>query len=80
MPDAATAIATGAVKDALRTNTERALAAGVFGVPTLAADGELFWGHDATPMFEAWLDEPALFLRGAHAQLATLPVGTQRPR
>ena len=80
VPDVAAAIATGAVKDALRTNTGRALAAGVFGVPTLAADGELFWGHDATAMFEAWLDEPALFRSAAHERLAALPVGTQRPR
>lgn len=34
------------VKDALRKNTERALADGVFGVPTLVVDGEVFWGDD----------------------------------
>ena len=43
-------------------------------------DGELFWGHDATPMFEAWLDDPGLFRRGGHERLATLPVGVQRLR
>jgi 2-hydroxychromene-2-carboxylate isomerase len=80
VPDAAAAIATGTITDALRTNTGRALAAGVFGVPTLAADGELFWGHDATPMFEAWLDDPALFRSAAYERVAALPVGTQRPR
>lgn len=80
VPDAAAAIANDAVKASLRGNTERALAAGVFGVPTLAADGELFWGHDATAMFEAWLDDRALFARGEHPRLATLPVGVQRTR
>lgn len=78
--DFAVASGADAVKAALRANTERAIAAGVFGVPTLAADGELFWGHDATAMFEAWLDDRALFERGEHPRLATLPVGVQRTR
>ena len=78
VPDAAAAIGADAVKATLRTNTERALAAGVFGVPTLAAGGELFWGQDATPMFEAWLDDPDMFRRGQHERLANLPVGVQR--
>lgn len=33
-------------KTALRSATDTAHAAGVFGVPTLAAGGELFWGDD----------------------------------
>ena len=35
-----------AVADVYRANTEAAIAAGVFGVPTFAIDGELFWGQD----------------------------------
>jgi 2-hydroxychromene-2-carboxylate isomerase len=35
-----------AVKRALREATEAAHARGVFGVPTLAVAGELFWGDD----------------------------------
>jgi 2-hydroxychromene-2-carboxylate isomerase len=38
------------VKQALRCNTDQAIAAGVFGVPTVALDGRLFWGLDALPM------------------------------
>lgn len=34
------------VKLALRQTTDAALALGVFGVPTVAVDGELFWGDD----------------------------------
>jgi len=34
------------VKQALRQCTEEALALGVFGVPTVAIDGELYWGDD----------------------------------
>jgi 2-hydroxychromene-2-carboxylate isomerase len=33
-------------KAALRTATDRARELGVFGVPTVAIDGELFWGDD----------------------------------
>jgi 2-hydroxychromene-2-carboxylate isomerase len=48
--DAGTRIADTAIKDTLRRETEDAIARGVFGVPTLAVDSELFWGVDATDM------------------------------
>src|SRR6476620_1254312 len=35
------------VKAALRANTDAAIAAGVFGVPTLQVGEALFWGNDA---------------------------------
>jgi 2-hydroxychromene-2-carboxylate isomerase len=35
-----------AVKQALRDLNDEALAAGVFGVPTVIVDGELYWGDD----------------------------------
>ncbi len=53
-----------AVKDQLKTNTEEAIAAGVFGVPAYEVDGKLFWGFDALPMLadylrgDAWFDGP----------------------
>jgi 2-hydroxychromene-2-carboxylate isomerase len=34
------------IKQALRDATERAFARGVFGVPTVAVGGRLFWGDD----------------------------------
>jgi 2-hydroxychromene-2-carboxylate isomerase len=37
---------TDAVKQRLRENTQGALEAGAFGVPTLLVRGELFWGFD----------------------------------
>ncbi len=58
--DVASAIADPAVKEQLRRNTEAAIAAGVFGVPTLAIDDELFWGNDAHPLMAAVLDDPDL--------------------
>ncbi|HEY2772250.1 MAG TPA: 2-hydroxychromene-2-carboxylate isomerase [Solirubrobacteraceae bacterium] len=42
----AAAVADPEVKRALRDATEAAHAAGVFGVPTMAVGGELFWGDD----------------------------------
>ena len=45
-----------AAKDFLKANTDEALAAGVFGVPTFAVDDRLFWGLDALPMLRAHLD------------------------
>jgi 2-hydroxychromene-2-carboxylate isomerase len=42
----AAAVADPEVKRALRDATEAAHAAGVFGVPTVAVGGELFWGDD----------------------------------
>jgi 2-hydroxychromene-2-carboxylate isomerase len=58
-PDAAS------VKQALKDATAEALAIGVFGVPTIEADGRLFWGFDALPMLaghlrgDAWFHGPA---------------------
>ena len=66
------------VKSRLLQHGEQALAAGVFGVPTLAIDGELFWGFDATGMALDYLADPALFGRGEYPRIASLPVGAAR--
>jgi len=42
-------------KQRLRQDTDEALAAGVFGVPTVRVDGELFWGVDSLPHLDAFL-------------------------
>ena len=67
-----------AVKDALRANGERALAAGIFGVPTFAAGGHLFWGLDATDMLRDWLADPALFDSAEMRRISSLPVAAAR--
>ena len=69
-----------AVKDRLRANTDAAVAAGVYGVPTLAIGEELFWGLDAMPMARAYLADPALFSQGEMARVSNLPMAAQRPR
>lgn len=48
--------ATEPVKERVRAQTARALAAGAFGVPTMMADGELFWGLDAFAHLERRLE------------------------
>ncbi len=46
---------TRAVKIALRDELSSDVEAGVFGSPSVVADGEQFWGADRLPMIEAWL-------------------------
>jgi len=41
-----------AVKAAMQADTDRAIAANVFGAPTYAIDGELFWGQDRLDFVE----------------------------
>ncbi|HJS85193.1 MAG TPA: DsbA family protein [Acetobacteraceae bacterium] len=67
-----------AAKDRLRAWTDEAIGAGVFGVPSLAVDGTVFWGVDAMPMAEAYLADPGLLARGEMARLADLPSGVRR--
>jgi 2-hydroxychromene-2-carboxylate isomerase len=40
------AIDSQGIKDELRRRTDEAVAAGVFGVPTMVVDGDLWWGSD----------------------------------
>jgi 2-hydroxychromene-2-carboxylate isomerase len=76
----AAAVAALSVKEQLRQNTEAAIAAGVFGVPTLAIDGELFWGNEAHPLIEAVLADPGLLLQPEWQRVLDLPVAVERSR
>jgi len=49
------AATTEPVKQQLRNNVEQALALGIFGVPTMRARGELFWGFDDLEYLEMFL-------------------------
>jgi len=68
------------VKQQLRSNTDEAIAAGVFGVPTLRVGGESFWGNDASPMIDAWLNDRNRFAGAEYRRIANLPVGVERAR
>ena len=71
-------IASAEVKDALRRNTDEAIARGVFGVPTLAIGAELFWGADATRMAIDYVTAGSRFPDPEFARVAALPVGAVR--
>jgi 2-hydroxychromene-2-carboxylate isomerase len=66
------------VKAQLRANTEAAIGAGVFGVPTAIVDGRLFWGQDATDMLLAHLRGDPFFDSAAYRAAAELAPGVQR--
>lgn len=65
-------------KDPLRRNTEEAAARGIFGVPSFAVDGEVFWGADSLELLKAFLADPALFDQEEMRRIARLPVGAAR--
>jgi 2-hydroxychromene-2-carboxylate isomerase len=66
-------------KQRVRDNTDGAIKAGVFGVPTMIVDGELFWGYDSFGHLERFLkgEDP---VRGVDfAQWKDLPTQSVRP-
>ncbi len=72
------ALASDAVKSVLRSNTDAALQAGVFGVPTLQIGGALFWGNDAHGFALAVAHDPAMLDDPEMQRVAALPVGAAR--
>lgn len=78
VPDAEKLASQEAAKAKLRTNTEAAVAAGIWGVPTSAIDGQLFWGADSFPMLLNFLSDPHLFHSDEMQRHATLPAGATR--
>jgi 2-hydroxychromene-2-carboxylate isomerase len=67
-----------AVKAELRAHTDAAVAAGVFGVPTIQLDGRLLWGFDALPMVAAALKGDAWFVGPSWDDAARARPGVQR--
>lgn len=78
LPAAATRIASAEIKDALRRNTDEAIARGVFGVPTLAVGDELFWGADATEMAADYIGNGCRYTDPEMQRVASLPVAAER--
>jgi 2-hydroxychromene-2-carboxylate isomerase len=66
------AIEDPAIKAALSNATNAAIEAGVFGVPTMALNGELFWGADRVETLLWRLENPK-------GDLAALEVFLQHP-
>jgi 2-hydroxychromene-2-carboxylate isomerase len=64
-------------KARVKRQTDEALAAGAFGVPTLVVGGELFFGLDSLPHLDRWLRgadpvDPALVARWASLPAAAV--------
>jgi 2-hydroxychromene-2-carboxylate isomerase len=66
------------VKVALRAQTDSAIGDGVFGVPTLVVDGEMFWGADALDFVRAYLANPAILQNEEMQRVTSLPIGASR--
>jgi 2-hydroxychromene-2-carboxylate isomerase len=72
------ALTSAETKAALRANTDAAIAAGVFGVPTLQIGDALFWGNDAHPFALAALHDPSVLAEAEMQRVSALPVGISR--
>ncbi len=72
------------VKARLKDNTDTALAAGVFGVPTAVVEfahgKELFFGLDATDYLLAALQDPSILTSAEAHRLLTLTATAERKR
>jgi 2-hydroxychromene-2-carboxylate isomerase len=66
------------VKESLRANSDAAIAHGVFGVPSLVVDGEVFWGADATDFALAYLADRSVLENEEMRRVSSLPVGASR--
>jgi 2-hydroxychromene-2-carboxylate isomerase len=66
------------VKSELKSNTDDAIARGLFGVPTMEVDGQLFWGFDALAMLRAYLEGDAWIGGEEWNAVTKLPSAVQR--
>ena len=71
---------TAVIKGRLRLQTERAIQAGVFGVPTLAVDDEIFWGNDRLPLLSAYLQGKLPTDKAKVAEILSRPRAADRSR
>jgi 2-hydroxychromene-2-carboxylate isomerase len=66
------------VKQRLQQQTLEAIEQGLFGVPSMVVDGQVFWGQDALPMLRAYLEGDAWFESSDWRDVGKLPVGVRR--
>jgi 2-hydroxychromene-2-carboxylate isomerase len=66
------------IKVGLRKNTEEAAARGVFGVPSFAVDGEVFWGADSIGFLNAFLKDRSVIDNEEMRRIDALPVAAAR--
>ena len=63
------------VRDQLKAHTDSAIAQGVFGVPSYAVDGQVFWGLDSLPMLRSCVAGDDWFSGPQWDAAAQLPSG-----
>ena len=80
VPDAIARASEQSAKDAIRDNTNRAIAEGVFGVPTMFVKGQMFWGVDSVPHLVRLLDGDDPVSAADPEQWADLPASAHRKR
>ena len=66
------------VKQLLQQQTQQAIDLGLFGVPSMVVNGQVFWGQDALPMLRAYLQGDAWFESADWLDAGKLPVGIRR--
>ena len=66
------------VKQMLQQQTQQAIDLGLFGVPSMVVNGQIFWGQDALPMLRAYLQGDAWFESADWLDAGKLPVGIRR--
>lgn len=71
-------LASEAVKATLRSNTDAALSAGIFGVPMLVVGNALFWGNDVHAFAMETLRDPELLNDPEMQRIASLPIAIHR--
>ena len=77
-PDIVAHAQSPAAKERLRSQTDEALRAGVFGVPTILIGDELFWGYDSFPDVEQHLRGEDPVSATALARWADIPATARR--
>ena len=66
------------IKDRLRQNTEEAVQRGVFGVPSLVVDGEVFWGADAIGFAKTFISDPTAVRNDEMRRVDAIPAAAAR--
>lgn len=77
-PDADQLIRAEAVKEGLKESTAYAIEKGVFGVPSMLIDGELFWGVDFFDFLLDYLADPGILEQEEMRRVSNLPAAAQR--
>ena len=68
------------IKQKLRIQTESAIQAGVFGVPSFVVAGEIFWGNDRLHLLKAYLQGKLHTDKAKVEEILARPRTADRPR